>query len=146
MLANHFRLRFINQTGQTMTYNDGARIAIRLQLWKLVNGALTRRAVITEDTGFGAGMTIANNGEREGSVFNNSGAGDSWWGGIGTFEITHDLDAAVGVCRLYMEMSDNDGNWPSDTDDFKITDLIQVAVLPIDNSGNDKSRSVNFVL
>lgn len=134
----------INETGQTMTYADGARIAIRVQPWKLVSGVLTYGTVITEDLGFGAGETIADDGEVEGTVVNNSS--DLYWGANGTFEITHDLDAASGVCRLYFEGSDNDGNWPSDTDDFDITDLRQLKVLPIDNSGADKSRSVNFVL
>jgi len=146
MLANYWRLRFINQTGQTMTFNDGARIAIRIMEWKIVAGVLTRGVVITEDLGFGAGETIVDDGEVEGTVVNNTGAANNWWGAHGTFEITHDFDAADGECRLYMEFSDNDGNWPSDSDDFVITDLIQVAVLPIDNSGVDKSRSVNFVL
>ena len=144
MLGKFWRLRFINETGQTMTYDDGARIAIRVMPWKMLAGVLTYGSVIMEDLGFGAGETIVDDGEVEGTVVNNSV--NLFWGAHGTFEITHDLDAAAGVCRLYMEFSDNDGNWPSDSDDFEISDLIQVAVLPIDNSGLDKSRSVNFVL
>ena len=130
MLAKFWRLRFINETGQTMTFNDGARIAIRCMGWKVSSGALVYGSVITDD------------GEVEGTVVDNSS--NLFWGMNGTFEITHDLDAAVGQCRLYLEFSDNDGNWPSDSDDFVIGDLIQIAVLPIDNSGVDKSRSVNF--
>lgn len=142
MLAQFWRLRFINETGQTMTWDDGARIAIRVQEWKLVAGVLTYNTVITEDLGFVATDTIADNGEEEGTVVDNSSG--PYYGFNGTFEITHDLDAAVGVCRLYLEFSDNDGNWPSDSNDFVITDLIRLATLPIDNSGVDKSRSVNF--
>ena len=125
-----------------MTYADDARIAIRMQEWKLVNGVLTRNTVITEDLGFTTG-TIADDGEVESAVVTNT---DNWWGVNGIFQILHDLDAAVGQCRLYLEFADSNGNWPSDTDDFAIADLIQVAVLPIDNSGVDKTRSVNFVL
>lgn len=146
MLANFWRLRFVNQTGQSMIFNDGARIAIRVMEWKMVAGVLTRGIVITENLGFIAGETIVDDGEVEGTVVNNTGAGNNWWGAHGTFEITHQLDAAAGVCRLYMEFSDNNGNWPSDSDDFKINDLIQLQVLEIDNSGVNKSRSVNFVL
>lgn len=146
MLANYWRLRFVNQTGQSMIWNDGDRIAIRIMEWKMVAGVLTRGVVITEDCGFVAGQTILDDGEVETAVVNNTGAANNWWGAHGTFEITHHLDAAVGVCRLYLEFSDNNGNWPSDSDDFVITDLIQISVLPIDNSGDDKSRSVNFVL
>lgn len=144
MLGKFWRLRMINETGQTMTYDGAARIAIRVMEWKMVSGVLTYGTVITEDLGFGASETIADNGEVEGTVVDNSS--NLYWGAHGTFLVLHDLDAAVGVCRLYLEFSDADGNWPSDSDDFVITDLIQVAVLPIDNSAADKSRSVNFVL
>lgn len=143
MLPAFWRLRFVNKTGQTMTFNDGARIAIRAHPWKLgTDGSLTYGTVITEDLGFGAGETIVNDGEVEGTVVDNTS--NKFFGINGTFEITHDLDAAVGVCRLYLEFSDNDGNWPSDSNDFEIDDLILISVLNIDNSGVDKSRSVNF--
>lgn len=143
MLANFWRLRMINETGQTMTYADAARIAIRVQEWKLVSGVVTRNTVITENLGFGSG-TIADDGEVEGTVVDNSSG--NYWGAHGIFLVLHDLDAAVGQCRLFLEFADSDGNWPSDASDFVITDLIQVAVLPIDNSAADKSRSKNFVL
>ena len=132
----------INETGQTMTYTGAARIAIRMREWKLVSGVLTRNTVITENLGFGSG-TIIDDGEVESAVVTNT---DNWWGVKGIFQILHDLDAALGQCRLYFEFADSNANWPSDADDFKITDLIQVAVLPIDNTGVDKTRSVNFVL
>ena len=131
----------INETGQTMTYADAARIAIRMREWKLVNGVLTRNTVITENLGFASG-TIVDDGEVESAVVTNT---DNWWGVKGIFQILHDLDAAVGQCRLYFEFADSNANWPSDSDDFVITDLIQIAVLDIDNSGVDKTRSVNFV-
>lgn len=142
MLAKFRRLRFVNETGQTMTYDDAARILIREMPWKISSGDLFHGTVITESLGFGAGNTIADDGEVEGTIVDNSS--DLFWGVNGTFEIIHDLDAAVGVCRLYLEFSDNNGNWPSAADDFVITDLIQIAVLPIDNTGVDKSRSVNY--
>jgi len=142
MLAKFWRLRFVNQTGQTMTYNDDARIAIRAMPWKFSSGVLVYGTVITEDLGFVAAGTIADDGEVEGTVVDNSS--NLYLGVHGTFEITHDLDAASGFCNLYLECSDNDGNWPSDSDDFLITDLIQIASLPVDNSGVDKSRSTNF--
>lgn len=143
MLAEFWRYRMINETGQTMTYNDGARIAIRSVAWKLgASGVVTHSSVITEDLGFGAGETIVDDGEVEGTVVDNSS--DKYYGVNGTFEVTHDLDAAVGQCRLYVEFSDSDANWPSDADDFSIDKLIQIAVLPVDNSGVDKSVAINF--
>ncbi len=141
MLAKFWRLRFINETGQTMTFAGAARIAIRVMGWKISSGNLTYGTVITEDLGFSSG-TIADDGEVEGTVVDNSS--NIFWGLNGTFEITHDLDAAVGQCRLFIEESDNNGNWPSDSNDFVIDDLTLISVLPIDNSGVDKSRSRNF--
>ncbi|KKL99700.1 hypothetical protein LCGC14_1811810 [marine sediment metagenome] len=144
MLAKFWRMRFINETGQTMSYDGdshAARIAIRIMGWKISSGDLTYGTVITEDLGFSSG-TIADDGEVEGTVVDNSS--NLFWGLNGTFEITHDLDAAVGQCRLFIEESDNNGNWPSDSNDFVIDDLIEISVLPIDNSGVNKSRSKNF--
>lgn len=141
MLPKFWRLRMINETGQTMTYAGAARIAIRAMGWKMSSGDLVYGTVITEDLGFSSG-TIADDGEVEGTVVDNSS--NLFWGINGTFEIIHDLDAAVGACNLYLEYSDNDGNWPSDKDDFVIADLILVSSLIIDNSGVDKSRSKNF--
>lgn len=143
MLAEYWRLRFINETGQTMGFDEGSRIAIRFVQWKMgASGVITHSAVTTEDCGLEAGIDIADDGEREATVVDNSS--NKYYGVNGTFEITHDHTDALGVCRLYLEFSDSDGNWPSDSADFAITDLIQIAVLPIDNSGEDKSRSVNF--
>ena len=124
MLAKFWRLRFINETGQTMTFDDGARIAIRCMGWKVSSGALVYGSVITENLGFIASGTIADDGEVEGTIVDNSS--NLFWGINGTFEITHDLDAAVGQCRLYLEISDNDGKLPSDADYFVIEDFIQL--------------------
>lgn len=142
MLAKFWRLRFINETGQIMGFDELSTIDIRSMPWKLSSGDLVYGTVITEDCGLEAGIDIADDGEREGTVVDNSS--NLYWGVNGTFEITHDHTNASGVCRLYLEESDNDGNWPSDSLDFVITDLRQISVLPIDNSGEDKSRSVNF--
>ena len=142
MLAKFWRMRMINETGQTMTYDGAARIAIRWMGWKVSSGALVYGNVVLDNLGFNATDTIADDGEVEG--IENDNSSDLFWGVNGTFEITHDLDAAVGQCRLYLERSDNAGNWPSDSDDFVINDLIEISVLDIDNSGVDKSRSKNF--
>ena len=143
MLGKFWRLRMINATGSIMTYADGARIAIRLMPWKITSGELAYGTVITETLGFTSG-TIAVDGEVEGTVVDNSST--LYFGMTGTFKVTHNLDAAKGDCKLYLEYSDADGNWPSDSTNtpFAITDLILLVTLPIDNSAVDVSRSVNF--
>ena len=144
MLPKYWRLRFINETGQTMTFNDGAAIEVRISPWKLTSGAKVDGIVIVDDMGFGAGQTIADDGESEGDV--NDNTSNLFLGATGVFTVTHDLDAALGQCRLYFEHCDDNSTWPSDSSDFKIADLIQVKVLDIDNSAVDKSRRQNFVL
>ena len=135
----------INATGSTMTYDTathGARIAIRCMPWKITSGELAYGTVITEDLGFSAGEIIVDDGEVEGEVVNNGA--NLYFGMAGTFEVKHDLDAASGDCKLYLEYADADGNWPSDTNDFEITDLILLVTLPIENTDVGRSRSVNF--
>jgi hypothetical protein len=127
-----------------MTKNDGASIVARISPWKFASGVKVDGNVIVDDLGFDAGETIANNGTSEGDIQDNTVS--LFVGAHGVLTVAHDLDAAVGSVRLFYEYCDDNSNWPSDATDFVITDLIQVANCPIDNSAVDKSRSVNFVL
>ena len=142
MLDKYWRLRAVNQTGQTLTLADGGLLAVKMTPWKFTSGALVYGTVIDDDIGQTA--TIADDAETEGDTQDNRT--NLYLGILGTFEVTHDLDAAAGEYRLYYEHCEDDSSWPSDASDFVITDLIQVCVLNIDNSGDDKSRSKNFVL
>jgi len=142
MLNKHWKLHFVNETGQTMTLAEGALIDVRIMPWKLVNGVLTYGTVITEDLGQTA--TIADGAVTAGDAVDNTS--NLYWGAIGTAEITHDLAAALGQCRIYLESCDDNTSWPSSASDFVVTDLQQVCVIPIANSAVDKSRSRNFVL
>ena len=144
MLPKYWRLHTKQETGQTMTLNDGASIVARVSPWKFAAGVKVDGEAIVDDMGFDAGETIVNLGTSEGDVQTNTV--NLFIGATGVFTVAHDLDAAVGVVRLFLEGCDDNTNWPSDATDFVITDLIQVAVCPIDNSAVDKSRAVNFVL
>src|SRR5574343_1467803 len=90
MLAKYWRLRMRWDADQTLTYNNGARIAIRLCPWKFTNGALEYGTTITEDLGFGSGETIADEGEVEGTVQDNTT--DKFLGIKGYFEMTADAN------------------------------------------------------
>ena len=72
MLAKYWRLRVINSTDSTLTYNDGARINVRCSPWKLVSGVLTYGTTITDDMGLVAAGSIAADAESEGDVQDNS--------------------------------------------------------------------------
>ncbi len=142
MLAKYWRLRMKWVADQTLTYANGARIAIRSLPWKLVAGVLTYGTVITEDLGFDAG-TIVTTGEVEGSVVDNTA--NLYYGIKGYFEITADADSTDGTAYLYLEESDDNANWPSDQADFNVDeDLRLVAVLTLSTDAADEPRGINF--
>ena len=143
MLAKYYRLRMQWVADQTLTYNNDARIAIRLSPWKLVSGVLTYGTTITEDLGFGSGETIANNGEVEGSVIDNTS--NVYYGIKGYFEITADANSTDGTAYLFIEESDDNSNWPSDQADFDVDiDLRLIATLTFSTDAVDESRGTNF--
>ena len=144
MLPKYYRFHVVNNTGQTATFNDGALLALRISPWKFTSaGAVEYGTTITDDAGFDAGETIADGAASEGGV--NDNTSNLYVGLNGYFEATHDLDAAVGTWDLYIEGSDDNTNWPSDSDDFDLEiDLDMVRRMTIDNSAVDKSRAVNF--
>ena len=143
MLAKYWRLRMLWEADQTLTYNDGARIAIRCSPWKIgADGALTYGTTITEDLGFGAGETIADDGEVEGTAVDNTS--NLYYGVNGYFELTADANSTDGTAKLFLEESDDNTNWPSDQADFAITDLSLVCVLTMSTDAVDESRGKNF--
>jgi hypothetical protein len=144
MLAKYWRLRGVNETGQTMTYDDGARIAIRLCPWKLgASGAITYGTTITEDLQFSSGETIADSGEVEGSV--NDNTSNKFYGIKGYAEITHDLSTADGTFDIYLEESDDNTNWPSDQASFVVEQHMKpVCRLYVVNDAVDEDSAVNF--
>lgn len=143
MLAKYYRFRTLSDLDETLTYNSDARVVIRFLPWKLTSGALVYGTAITDDVGFGAADTIANGGEDEGSVIDNTS--NLYLGGKGYFEITADVSGTDGTMYLYMEESDDNSNWPSDQADFDITtDMILVCALTMSTDAVDESRGKNF--
>ena len=146
MLPKFYRFIAVNNTGQTLTAVEGGLIALRFMPYKFgTTGALEYGTVITDDVGQAA--TIADTVASEGDVQDNST--NLYVGGHGTFDVTHDVDAAAGTYELYVEFCDaSAGEWPSDGADFDVSiDLGgPICVLTIDNSAVDKNRVQNFVL
>jgi len=142
MLNKYWKLHFVNESGQTMTLAEGAIIEVRISPWKFANGAKVDGDVILEDLGQTA--TIANGARTVGDAVDNTV--DKFIGAIGTAEITHDVDAALGQYRIYYESCDDGTHWPSSASNFVVTDLIEILPIAVDNSAVDKSRSRNFVL
>jgi hypothetical protein len=144
MLAKYWRLRFKQDTDNTLTYTDGARVVARVLPWKFdSNGALVYGTVIEEDFGFDAnGETIADLGEAEGEV--NDNTSNLYLGCKGYFEVTADVSGTDGIAYLYLEESDDNTNWPSDQADFDITDLRLLCVLNLSTDADDEDRAKNF--
>lgn len=143
MLAKQWRLRVINNTDQTLTYNDGARIETRCLPWKISSGGLEYETVIVDDTVYlDTDASIQAGVEVESGVQDNNSI--LCFGVKGTFLVTADLASTVGTMELYLEENDDGTHWPSDQGDFEISDLRLVAVLPMDTEAVDEARAVNF--
>lgn len=142
MLAKYWRLRMRWDADQTLTYDSGARVVVRSCPWKLVTGAVSHGTTIVEDLGFSAGETIADEGQVEGTVVDNTS--NLYWAVKGYFSVTADVTSTDGTAYLYVEESDDNTNWPSDRADFNITDLRLVAALTMSTDAEDEDRAVNF--
>lgn len=145
MLAKYWRLRVLNSTDQTLTYNDGARINVRCSPWKLVAGVLTYGTTITDDMGLVAAGSIVADAESEGDVQDNTS--NLYLGINGFFEVIADVTSTDGTVYLYLEESDDNTNWPSDAADFDIEKhMTLVAALDLSTLAVDQDASVNFVI
>jgi len=145
MLPKYYRLRVLNSTDQTLTYDNAARVNVRMSPWKLVSGALSYGTTITDDLGFDAGETIAAAGESEGDVQDNTS--NLYWGINGFFEVIADADSTDGTVYLYLEESDDNTNWPSDAADFDIEKhMTLIAALELSTAAVDQDASMNFVI
>ena len=143
MLPKYWRLRMKWDADQTLTYDSGARISIRMMPWNLnSSGALVYGTVITDDLGFGAGESIVDEGEVEGTVIDNTV--NLYFGVQGTFEVTADVTSTDGTAYLYVEESDDNSTWPSDQADFDVTDLHLICALPMSTDAVDEDRAKNF--
>ena len=125
-----------------MTYNNGARVEIDAQCWKFTDGALVYNTLIEDDFGFAAADTIANNGQEESTVINNTITLNL--GFDGTLKVIADQNSTDGKMTLFLERSDLDANWPSDLADFDIQDLTVLCVLPMSTDAEDEGRAKNF--
>jgi len=145
MLPKYYRFRVLNSTDQTLTYDNAARVNVRLSPWKIVSGAVSYGTTITDDLGFDSGETIAAAGQSEGDVQDNTS--NLYWGINGFFEVIADATSTDGTVYLYLEESDDNSNWPSDADDFDIDKhMILVAALALSTDAVDEDASMNFVI
>ena len=142
MLPKFYRFRTLWEADQTLTYANAARVEIDVQPWKITSaGALEYATVITSDMGFSSG-TIADDGENESAVQDNTSFLD--FGFDGTLKVIADANSTDGTMTLFMERSDLNGNWPSDLADFDIHDLTVLCKLDMSTDAEDEGRAKNF--
>lgn len=144
MLPKFYRFRILWEADQTLTYDNAARVELDVQPWKIdSNGALDYSiTVITDDFGFGAGDTIADDGQEESAVQDNTT--NKGLGFDGTLKVIADQNSTDGTMTLFMERSDLDANWPSDLEDFDIQDLTPLCKLELSTDAEDEGRAKNF--
>jgi hypothetical protein len=140
MLPAYWRLRVRNSTDQTLTYDNAARLTVKVTPWKMTSGAMAQGTAITDDMGLGAGGSIAANAELEGDVQDNTS--NLYIGFTGIFEATADANSTDGSLDLYIEFSPDNTIWPSDQADFDITaDCILLAKLNLSTDAEDEDRA-----
>ena len=146
MLPKFYRFYIVNNSGDTLTYANAARLEIRTLPWKFdSNGALSYGTVDVDTTALlDTGETIADGIASEGTVIDNTS--NKYLGLNGYLECKHDVDTGPdAIIDLYVEHSDDNASWPSDQDDFLAEeDGIWVAGLAIVTTAVDRTRGTNF--
>ena len=144
MLAKYMRFRVLNDTDQTLTYANDARVEVTYIGWKYTNGVLVYASEVKQNTDFlNTGETIAADGEAEGAVIDNSS--NLYAGMHGTFRVIADQTSTDGTVYLFKEESTDNSVWPSDAADFDINlHMDFVAAIPFSTDAADEDAMVNF--
>jgi len=120
MLPQFRRYILVNNSGQTLTYNNNGRINIKETAWymDLTNGKVVYAALADDDLGFIAGSSLADGAEIVGDVEINNTA-NLYLGSQLQIEITHDEGtAADGTFDLYMAQGDATGELETDASGY----------------------------
>lgn len=142
MLPQFYRFRTLWTADQTLTYANAARVTIRVFPRKFdSSNALVYGTVITDNMNFTSG-TIVTTGQNESAVIDNTSNLHIEFTGL--LKVIADVSGTDGTMTLFMEMSDTDGNWPSDLEDFDIQDLTHLCTLPMSTDAVDEGRAKNF--
>ena len=142
MLPEFYRFRVRNETDQTFTYNNAARIELHITPWKMTSGAMFQGDIISDTAAFlDADGSLAANAETEGGVKDN--ITNLYIGFTGTFYCKADVTSTDGTMDLYMEVSTDNSRWPSDLADFDITtDCILIGKLTLSTDAEDEDRAI----
>jgi len=142
MLPEFYRFRVVNNTDQTLTYDNAARVELHITPWKMTSGAMAQGTIISDTTDFlNTGETIAAAAAVEGAVYDNTT--NLHIGFTGTFYVKADANSTDGTVDLYMEWSTDNSRWPSDLADFDVTtDCIFLGSLTLSTDAEDEDRAI----
>ena len=141
MLPQFYRFIAVNNTGQTLTYNNNGRLNLKMTAWKWdpTDGDVVYTQLSDDDFGFGAGDSTADGGEDPSSEIDN--ATNEYVGLQVQLEVTHDEGTlADGTYDLYIDGGDATGELASDAsgyDDAETNKLQFVGSLTWHSSGAD---------
>jgi hypothetical protein len=143
MLPEFYRFRVVNNTDQTFTFDNAARIELNITPWKMTSGAMAQGAIISDTTAFlNTGESIIATAEVEGAVIDNTS--NLFMGFTGTFYGKADVTSTDGSLDLYVEFSTDNSRWPSDMADFDIVQhCILIAQLVFSTDAADEDAAVN---
>ena len=142
MLPEFYRFRVVNNTDQTLTYDNAARVELHVTPWKMTAGAMAQGTIISDTTAFlNTGGSIAAAAQVEGTVVDNTT--NLYIGFTGILYVKADVTSTDGTVDLYMEWSTDNTRWPSDLADFDVTtDCILLGKLTLSTDAEDEDRAI----
>lgn len=141
MVPQFYRFVAVNNSGQTLTYNNNGRLNLKITGWVRdpSTGKITYTQLSDDDFGFGAGDSTVDGGEDLTSEINNTAT--KYDGLQVQLEVTHDEGlAADGLYDLYLDGGDATGELESDAsgyDDAETNVLELIGSLTWHASGAD---------
>jgi len=143
MLPAFWRYRVVNNTNQTFTYNNGARLEVEVTPWKIGSSGMEQGSNIVDDLALIADGSLAVGAQNEGDVQTNTS--NLYIGFTGIFRAIADQNSTDGTLDLYIEFSADNTNWPSDQADFDVTkDCYLLAKLNFSTDAEDEGRACNI--
>jgi len=124
MLSRFLKFVAVNNTGQTLTYNNNGRLNLKVTgvKWNDTNKQFEGTVLSDDDFGFGAGDSTADGAEDLSSEIDNTSTLYDFF--RVQLEVTHDEGtAADGTYDLYLDEGDATGELASDASGYDTAEL-----------------------
>lgn len=141
MLGAYFNFKVVNNTDQTFTYDNAARIQFFYRPWKMTNGAMAIGSEVSATPFLSPGESVAAAGSVNCTAIDNTS--DLNIGFTGTLYGKADQNSTDGTLDLYIQQSTDNSRWPTDGTDSAIAHLKQIGSLEFSTDAEDEDASVN---